>query len=96
MRKGLHIQPEQGLILLLVHLNVVFFVGPAWVVLLAGNVPAYCNAVCVQDLVLKICLQYHRKGFEIKGVLTHSLKLKFLLGAGEGEFSNHGTTPSTK
>lgn len=29
MRKGLHIQPEQGLIPLLVHLNAVFFVGPA-------------------------------------------------------------------
>lgn len=87
IRKGLHIQPKQGLIPLLVHLNAVFFwlmfVGPAWVVLLAGNVPAYCNAVCVQNLVLEICLQYHRKGFEIKSVPTHSLKLKLLLRAVE-------------
>lgn len=100
MRKGLHIQHKQGLIPLLVHLNAVFFwlifVGPAWVVLPAGNAPAYCNAVCVQNLVLKIFYQYHRKGFEIKGVLTHSLKLKLLLRAGEGEFSNCGTTPSMK
>lgn len=50
-----------------------------------------CAKLGIKDL-----LPVPQKGFEIKGVLTHSLKLKLLLRAGEGEFSNCGTTPSMK
>lgn len=49
------------------------FVGPA-MSSIAGR-ECSCNTVSVQDLVLKIFLQYQGKGFEIKGVLPHSLKL---------------------